>query len=660
MPLDPRVQELLEEICETERTPEEVCGDCPELLPEVRARWGQMCHVEAELDALFPAPTEPRALPADSATLPHIPGYEVEAVLGRGGMGVVFRARHLRLNRVVALKMALAEAYAGPRKRERFQREAEAVAGLRHPNIVQLYDVGDSDGRPYFTMEYVEGGSLAQKLASTPQSARAAAALLAILAEAVEAAHQGGVVHRDLKPANVLLAADGTPKISDFGLARRLDGPAGLTRSGTALGTPSYMAPEQVGGHSSAVGPAVDVYALGAILYELLTGRPPFRGTSVLETMEYVSTTEPVPPSRLVPLVPRDLETITLKCLQKEPARRYGSARALAEDLRRFLADEPILARPVGRAEHAWRWSRRWYRRNRTVARALFGVFLLLAAGTAVASYLALRATREEADAREARTTLVQFLGGDRVLALGELVAMDAKFDRLIASADPHEKAQLLGLRGHLNARRGQWDQAAEDFGAVVAVLPGDHMYWYRGAVLRAWLGDRDGYQRLCHEMLDRFSREEDLTIHERVAKSCLLLPLPAQEFKQASRLIDEAAINAKNHWVRPWVEATQALAHYRRGRETEALSLAEHSLSFGASDWNRIVLAHAVRALALGRLGRCQEARQARQAAAQTLGQVKGLSWGDYTDHWHDYVISQLLLREAGALLGDPAELRP
>jgi predicted Ser/Thr protein kinase/tetratricopeptide (TPR) repeat protein len=658
MPDDPRVQELLDEIVETERTPEEVCGTYPELLPAVRARWGQMCRVRAELDALFPVSTEPGAgppgPPPEGTALPQIPGYEVEAVLGRGGMGVVFRARQLRLGRVVALKMALAEAYAGPRERERFQREAEAVAALRHPNIVQIYDVGDSEGRPYFTMEYVEGGSLAQKLAGTPQPARQAAALLATLAGAVQAAHQSRVVHRDLKPANVLLTADGTPKITDFGLARRLDGPAGLTRTGTALGTPSYMAPEQVGGPSSAVGPAVDIYALGAILYELLTGRPPFRGASVLETLEYVSTTEPVPPSRLVPMVPRDAETITLKCLQKEPARRYGSAAALAEDLRRFLADEPILARPVGWAEHAWRWSRRWYRRNQAVARAMFGVFLVLAAGTALASYLALRAAREGADARAARATLIQRLSGEHTLTIGELVALHAKLDPLIASADPHEKAQLLGLRGHLNGRRGHWGQAAEDFGAVVEILPDDHLNWYRGAVLRAWLGDRDGYSRLCREMLGRFRREEDPTINERVAKTCLLVPLPARERERACRLIDEAGVKAENHWVRPWVEATQSLAHYRRGRDKEALSLADHSLSFGASDWNRTVVAHVVRALALRRLGRGEEARQARQSASQTLRQVKGLGGGDYTDNWHDYLISQLLLREANDLPGD------
>src|SRR5215471_17370327 len=217
------VQELLDEISDSGCTPEEVCGACPELLPEVRRRWEQMCAVEAQLDELFPTPgphsdADLSALWHAGADLPRIPGYEMEAVLGRGGMGIVYKARHRRLNRLVALKMLIAGAYAGPNERARFQREAEAVAGLRHANIVQIYDVGEHQGWPYFTMELLEGGSLAQALAGTPQPARQAATLLATLAEAVQVAHRGGIVHRDLKPANILLAADGTPKISDFGL----------------------------------------------------------------------------------------------------------------------------------------------------------------------------------------------------------------------------------------------------------------------------------------------------------------------------------------------------------------------------------------------------------------------------------------------------------
>jgi serine/threonine-protein kinase len=382
---DRRVQQLLDEILDSDRTLEEVCADCPELLAEVRKRWQQMRMVEAELDALFPTPAPDS--PADVPTLwhpvpdlPQIPGYEVEAILGRGGMGVVYKARHLRLNRPVALKMLLAGAYAGPTERERFLREAEAVAGLRHANIVQVFDVGDHDGRPYFTMEYIEGGSLAQKLLGTPQPAQQAAALLATLAEAVHVAHLGGIIHRDLKPANILLTTDGTPKIADFGLARHFDGQQGLTLSGARLGTPSYMAPEQAMGKAHTIGPATDIYALGALLYELLTGRPPFRGETAAETELQVIYQDPVAPSRLNPRVPRDLETICLKCLHKFPDRRYATAAALAEDLRRFQRREPIEARPAGLLERTGKWVRRHPTPSAILAASLLIAILLVGA----------------------------------------------------------------------------------------------------------------------------------------------------------------------------------------------------------------------------------------------------------------------------------------
>jgi serine/threonine-protein kinase len=358
---DPRVEHLLDELYDSHATPEDLCGSCPELLPVVRERWRQLCRVEAEVDALFPRPPEPGAdepPPAyDTTALPRVPGYEVEAVLGRGGMGVVYRARHPRLNRTVALKMLLAGPFAGPGELERFLREAETVAGLQHANIVQVHEAGDVDGRPYFTMEFLEGGSLAQKLAGTPQPARQAVALVAAVAEAVHAAHQHGIVHRDLKPGNILLTADGTPKLSDFGLARRLDGAAGLTQSGAPVGTASYMAPEQAAGRSRDVGTAADTYALGAILYELLTGRPPFRAETAAETLRQVISQDPALPSRLNAAVPRDVETICLKCLEKSPERRYPSATALADDLHRFLRHEPIVARPVGPLGRVLRWT---------------------------------------------------------------------------------------------------------------------------------------------------------------------------------------------------------------------------------------------------------------------------------------------------------------
>jgi eukaryotic-like serine/threonine-protein kinase len=396
---DSRVEELLEELLDSGGTPEEVCRACPDLLVQVRARWQRLRALQAEIATIFPESTPfegagPSTLP--TTHLPRIRGYEVQEVLGRGGMGVVYKAWHLRLNRAVALKMLLAGAYARPEELERFMHEAEAVAGLRHANIVQVHDVGDHDGQPYFTMEYVEGGSLAQKLVGAPQPFREAAALVAALAQTVQVAHEGGIVHRDLKPANILLTADGTPKIADFGLARHFDSEPVLTLSGARVGTPSYMAPEQALGKTRALGPSVDVYALGAVLYELLTGRPPFRGETAAETELQVIHQDPVPPSRLNAKVPRDLETICLKCLHKEPQRRYASAAALADDLLRFGEGRPIQARPVGRGERLWRWGRR----NPTAAALLATALALVGLVSGGGVWLVQQRARHDAEMR--------------------------------------------------------------------------------------------------------------------------------------------------------------------------------------------------------------------------------------------------------------------
>jgi WD40 repeat protein len=288
-----------------------------------------------------------------------VPGYELLAELGRGGMGVVYKAQQLELGRMVALKMVLAGVHVSKRDLERFRSEAAAVAGLQHINIVQVYEVGEHQGRPYFSLEYVEGGSLAHKLKGQPLHIRDTVELMEIMARAVHFAHVRGIVHRDLKPANILLTKDGYPKITDFGLAKHLHASGTHTQTGTVMGTPSYMAPEQALGHSRDVGPAADVYALGAILYEMLSGRPPFRAETPLDTMMQVASEEPVPVGRLQPRLPPDLVTICMKCLQKEPYKRYPSAEEFADDLQRFRQGEPIRARPIGTLERAYKWARR-------------------------------------------------------------------------------------------------------------------------------------------------------------------------------------------------------------------------------------------------------------------------------------------------------------
>jgi hypothetical protein len=319
-------------------------------------------------------------------------------------MGVVYKARHLALKRVVALKMIGSGIHAEPHELARFKAEAEAVARLQHPNIVQVYEVGEWEGVPFCALEFIEGGSLAQRLSGRPLPSRDAALLVEAVASAMHVAHSRNVVHRDLKPANVLLAADGTPKVTDFGLARQLDADSGQTRAGVIMGTPSYMAPEQATGQAHAAGPATDVYALGAILYECLTGEPPFRGATVLETLEQVRSQAPVTPRTWQPRVPRDLETICLKCLQKEPERRYSSARELADDLGRFLRGEPVLARPMGPVQRTIKWARR----RPAVAALLLALLVLAVGSTAVPIIFRLNAEAARVEQAEQRERLAR------------------------------------------------------------------------------------------------------------------------------------------------------------------------------------------------------------------------------------------------------------
>jgi eukaryotic-like serine/threonine-protein kinase len=341
-----------------------------------------------------------RTITHNQSSEPHVlpdapPGYELLEELGRGGMGVVYRARQVSLNREVALKVVLAGGHASSAQRQRFLREAEAVAAINHQNVVQVYDFGEHAGLPFMSLELCEAGTLAARLAGTPLPSAEAASLVETLAYAVQKAHEHGIIHRDLKPANVLLTNDGNAKVADFGLAKISDSTPGFTATGAIFGTPSYMAPEQARGDRNSVGPSTDVYSLGAILYECLTGRPPFKGASSAETIVQVLHQNPVSIRDLNPGVPTDLDTICLKCLEKDPSSRYASARSLADDLRAFLESRPVHARPVSSLGRL----NRWRKRNPGLSTAVFASMAILFVGTAVSLVFGIQSIKSAKDA---------------------------------------------------------------------------------------------------------------------------------------------------------------------------------------------------------------------------------------------------------------------
>jgi eukaryotic-like serine/threonine-protein kinase len=370
--------------CGTQREPEAPEGLCPYCLL-------QLARDSAAHDGLDTG---------SPLKLGEFADYELIAEIGHGGMGVVYQARQKSLDRIVALKMLLGGQFAEPSARARFRSEAEIAAQLQHPNIVAIHEVGEHDHLPFFTMDYVEGRSLAEVAGDKPLTPAAAAGYLSIIARAIAYAHERGVLHRDLKPSNILIDGSDQPRITDFGLAKRLTGSStSLTLSGEALGSPNFMPPEQAAGRHKEIGPASDVYGLGAVLYYLVSSRPPFVADNLTAAVRQVQDQEPVSPRMLNPGVPKDLETICLKCLQKEPSKRYATAGELADELDRFRRGEPIQARPVGPVGRSWRWCRR----RPALAAALAAVMVLAGVSTTAAVRMAL--AQEDANANDTGRT---------------------------------------------------------------------------------------------------------------------------------------------------------------------------------------------------------------------------------------------------------------
>jgi tRNA A-37 threonylcarbamoyl transferase component Bud32 len=540
-----------------------ICRDHPQYLDAVRHALEQLGHLApspqaATLVGALPgaltgvAPTPAEATLAGSSRgpsreSPAPPSYQILDVLGRGGMGVVYKARQVSLDRVVALKMILAGGHAQGEEQARFLLEAETLAALQHPNIIQVYEYGTHEGLPFLAMELCPGGSLAQKLAGSPLPPREAAALVAQLARAVQAAHDAGVVHRDLKPANVLLARDGSPRITDFGLAKRIESDSNLTRTGALLGTPSYMAPEQAQA-SKHTGPPADIYALGAILYECLTGRPPFKGATAMETLQQVVSQEPVSIRNLQPKVARDLETICHKALRKEPERRYARAADLADDLVRFLKGEPVHARPVGPVERGWKWVRR---RPLTTA-LLAGFALSLVTGTAVASRLAYLARQEAALANEREVEAREALDVAGRIAL--LIVSNA-----LAPVEPREIVRdhdaCLGLTPGEVTALGELAELPEAIDRVQLLgrvlddpLATRKLSWRLKPVLRALLGLDEARRQAVLALVGPKVRAGggDATVRLVCARIAALLRTPDAETRRAAATIILGALDGK------------------------------------------------------------------------------------------------------------------
>ncbi|HEX2473934.1 MAG TPA: protein kinase, partial [Lacipirellulaceae bacterium] len=601
--------------------------------------------------------------------------YELLSEAGRGGMGVVFKARERRLNRIVALKMILAGRLADKAHVERFYTEARAAARLQHPGIVPVYEADEQDGQHFLAMAFVEGSDLAELVRGGPLAPAQATTIIQSAAEATHYAHQQGVIHRDLKPQNILIDHDGRPHITDFGLAKDARAGGATTTTGMVLGTPNYMAPEQITGRPENIGPAADVYSLGATLYHLLTGQPPFRAAGPIEALNNLVDREPAPPRSLNPTIPKDLETICLACLRKNPQRRYHSAGELARDLERWLNREPIRARRVTRREKVWLWCRR---------KPAFASLIV----TLVAVSLGAIAVAVEVYWRHRAETLVeQLLSADMAdvpSIAGQLATYGGRAGPLLhdafaaAEASSDAKKQLraaLALRelergqvdflrdravaiferADAHARRGEWKQAAVLLDQAIALHP-DEIDWLAcSAKLRLYEGDVAGYTQRCREMLAHNGGTDQSVIAHQIANTVLLVPDPVGEPEQHLQIAKVAARSLQYAHVR-----TLAMVHFRQGRYDEAKKLLERAARAHAGYGKALTLYFL--AMAHHQLGEKDAARQRLQGANDVFDQAA--AWtkdGKYGTPWRRWITVTIVRREAEALIGaanEPQEM--
>lgn len=615
-----------------------VCGEMhlrreagePCMLDEYQGRFAELAEdlaLQFEIDRLVFSSAD---VDAEGDTLAgmrrlRLPGYEIQREIGRGASSVVYLARQVSVDRLVAIK-AISLSAADETSIKRQRREAAVLSRLQHPGIVQIYDVVEAETLLCSVIEYVDGPTLAQYCAGTPLEPKAAARLVRILAETMAVVHETGIVHRDLKPSNVLMASGDEPKITDFGLAKLLSTDQALTTESCLLGTPSYMPPEQASGDSSSCGVRADVYSLGAIFYELLTGRPPFLGVTILDTLSMIRDREPVAPRTLQPKTPLDVETICLKCLDKSPERRYPTASALAGDLERFQNDQPITARRPSRLEKSWRWCRH----NPSIA--VLATCLLTAV---VAGFLGVVWQWNQAERARGFESLARAEADDRAREVQEglerLQAASAHVDRarvfwqwrrcddaLNAFSEAIALRPDLGSawdeRGRLYSDLGLWELAAADERRAFELNePSQVGQWWSNAVLLAQVGDFDGYRRLCQRMQERFSGLHAQFMVEMVRTVCLI-PDSATDYSRVVQRMQAASLESPRDAVTLYV---LGLAHYRAGQLQEAITKcieSQQCSAIGADPYpNSPVLA-----MAYHRLGEPDNARASMELATQ------------------------------------------